>query len=38
MDADGEPDCLCDHMWDDHNEDLACTVEGCICSYYEPAE
>ena len=30
--------CLCDHELGDHDEDLACTAEGCVCSYFAEDE
>lgn len=33
-----EPPCMCDHLFVDHDEDLACMVEGCVCAYYESCE
>ncbi len=27
--------CMCGDVLDEHDDDLACTIEGCPCFYYE---
>lgn len=33
-----EPECVCGHAEDEHDETGECQVEGCDCFYYEPTE
>ena len=29
--------CVCSHVLDEHDEALECTIDGCMCGYYEAA-
>ena len=29
------PTCLCDHDFEEHDADLACCADGCVCVLYE---
>lgn len=33
-----EPDCLCGHNLDEHDEELACEAEDCYCVSYDADE
>jgi hypothetical protein len=30
--------CACGHVWDEHADELACTVENCGCIHFEEKE
>lgn len=27
--------CMCDHDFEEHDADLACQADGCVCALYE---
>lgn len=31
----GEENCACGHVYDEHDEDAICRIEGCDCFYFE---